>query len=1537
MKEGRTQSAYVNNGVTSTGRATRNYALSSGAMHSERAGGLYDPSAEHDACGVGFLADMKGPPSRRIVESAVEVLERLLHRGASGADGLTGDGSGLLLPLPDKLFRAEFSSRNVSVPEPGRYAVGVFFLPDGRAGEKCMALIREIVDGGGFHFLGWREVPVDPSVLGEKSRRDMPRITQCMIEARSTGAVLERSLYLLRRRIEHRAEGMQGTDGCFYIPSLSSRTIVYKGLMMGGQLAAFYPDLKDANFTARAAVVHQRYSTNTFPSWKLAQPFRYLAHNGEINTLRGNINQMHAREGMLASGPFGRDIKELLPVIEHGGSDSAALDNALELLANGGRDLPHAMMMLVPQAWGEKYPVGPDLRGFFEYHAGLMEPWDGPAALAFTDGKTVGALLDRNGLRPARYTVAEDGFIVLASETGVLDIAPSKVARKGALGPGQMILVDLERKRLLEDTEIKMSYAHRKPYRRWVEENKISLHGLFNDIAPVRTSSSDLRQRQARFGYTREDLNLILEPMASLGHEPAGSMGADIPPAVLSEKPQLLYCYFKQLFAQVTNPPIDPIREELVMSLMTFMGNAGNILSDEPGHARLIKLPQPVLSNEDLDRVKALNLKRFSSTTLQMAFRPDAGPYGFEEALELLCETAVSCALSRGSLIVLSDRGLPGYLAPVPALLAVSAVNRRLIEKGLRTTTSIIVESGEPREVHHVAMLLGYGATAVNPYLAFETVADMAESRMLTADIDVTTALENYVQALRRGLLKIMSRMGISTLRSYRGAQVFEALGLGRAVIDRYFKGTVSRLGGIGLEEIYEESAARHRAAFSGSKDMPGILPAGGVYRYRKDGERHLWRPESITALRLAARRGDRKQYRKYARLINDQSEKQYTLRGLLDFVERTPVDSSEVEDRREIMKRFVTSAMSFGSLSRPAHQALAIAMNRIGAASNSGEGGEEPDRYRPRPDGDSACSAVKQVASGRFGVNVEYLASAREIQIKISQGAKPGEGGQLPGHKVNEEIAATRHSTPGVTLISPPPHHDIYSIEDIKQLIFDLKNANPEARVSVKLVAEAGVGTVAAGVAKGHADMILISGGDGGTGAAPLSSMRHTGVPWELGLAETQQTLVLNGLRDRVRLQVDGQMKTGRDVVVAALLGAEEFGFATAPLVCLGCVMMRRCNENTCPVGIATQNPELCSRFEGRPEHVINFFTMVADEVRELMARLGFRKFDDMIGQTSVLKQNNKVRFAKAGKIDLSALLEPPGAPNAVLRCTRRAEDELENVLDRKLLALASPALENGDSVEETISICNTDRTVGALLSNRIVLRSGLNGLPEDTIKFTFRGAAGQSFGAFGAKGVTMILEGEANDYLGKGLSGAKIIVKPPAGSGFKPSDNVLCGNVLLYGATEGEVYINGRAGERFAIRNSGVSAVVEGVGDHGCEYMTGGRVAVLGETGVNFAAGMSGGIAYVYDPFGRFDGRCNLDMVDIELLSDNQEKGELRLMLENHLRCTSSARAREILDDWEAAVNLFVKVFPMEYKRVLGLMSRSDESVERQEPEED
>ena len=1498
--------------------------------------GLYDPRNEHDSCGVGFIANINGTKDHRIIENGIEVLKNLLHRGAIGGDLLTGDGAGLLFQIPDVFFHEECGKLGINLPSNGEYGVGMIFMPQGNGPQKqCFQIVESVVASEGLGFLGWRNVPVNSNVISGQAREMQPFIMQCFIDGSGRDASnLERKLYVIRKQVERRALEALSDEEMFYITSLSSRTIVYKGLLTGTQLAEFYEDLNDSAVATAIAVIHQRYSTNTFPSWELAQPFRYLAHNGEINTLKGNVNHMRSREKSFRSGLFGSDIIKILPIIDERGSDSSCIDNALELLVNGGRSLAHAMLMLVPEAWGVKYPIGPDQRGFFEYHAGLMEPWDGPASISFTDGNVVGAMLDRNGLRPARYTITKGGLMVFASEVGVLDLSPDEVVEKGALRPGQMILVDLEQKRVLKNGEIKSIYSRKQPYRRWVDENKITLRGFYGDVESIKPDFERLLFHQRLFAYSREDLQMIIEPMASTGQEPVGAMGADTPLAVLSEKNQLLYSYFKQLFAQVTNPPIDPVREELVMTLMTFIGNPGNILSEIPRNSRLIKLRHPILSNEDLRRILHLDIEGFKPFRLPLSFPANGSGKSLDFSIYQLCKKSEEALRSGASLIILTDRDVPENNAPIPALLAVSAVNRHLSQKGMRASTGLIVETGEAREVMHMALLLGYGATAINPYIAFETVAGMALRKELDAHIDVAKAIENYINALCKGILKIMSKMGISTLRSYRSAQVFEAIGLDGTLTDKYFPGTSSPIGGIGLDEIASEARARYDDAYDKTSNSRRILKSGGRYRFRNDGERHLWTPETISNLQQATRKNDRSLYKAYSDQINNQLTALSTLRGMFRFKETKPISIDEVEPASEIITRFVTGAMSFGALSREAHETIAIAMNRLNAMSNSGEGGEDPARYTPLPNGDNRSSAVKQVASGRFGVTTEYLVNAKEIQIKMAQGAKPGEGGQLPGHKVNEEIAGVRYSTPGVILISPPPHHDIYSIEDLAQLIFDLKNVNPHARISVKLVSEVGVGTVAAGVSKAHADMVLISGYDGGTGASPLSSIQHAGSPWELGLADTQQTLVLNRLRSRIRVQVDGQMKTGRDVIIAALLGAEEYGFATAVLVVSGCVMMRKCNENLCPVGVATQDPRLRKLFSGRPEYIMNFFTMVAEEVRGYMAQLGFRSMNDLIGRSDLLDMNQAINFWKARNLDFSKIFHRPETNERIpCRCIEAQHHTIHDIMDKELISKSHNALEHGEKTYIEVPIRNINRTAGAMLSGEIAKRYGNDGLPHDTITIQFKGAAGQSFGAFGAHGLTFILEGEANDYLGKGLSGAKIIVKPYKGSSFNPSENIIAGNVMLYGATSGEVYILGKAGERFAIRNSGACAVVEGVGDHGCEYMTGGRVVILGDTGLNFGAGMSGGIAYVYDPEQEFDNSCNLDMVDLELVTEKADIAELKGMLRKHVEYTGSEKARRILETWKTQLPNFIKVFPMEYRRVLGKMSKEDEATERQE----
>lgn len=1498
--------------------------------------GLYDFAYEHDACGVGIVANVEGQATHKIVTQGIEVLIRLLHRGAVGGDVNTGDGAGILIQIPFDFFSDLSSELNIPLPEKGKYAIGMVFLPqDKNEARYCANIIEESVRNNSFSFLGWREVPTDNSSLGELAKQTQPIIRQFFVSLNNVqpfSDTFETKLYVLRREIENTIYKSKREPNGFYICSLSSRTIVYKGLLMANQLPALFSDLVDERTTSAFAIVHQRYSTNTFPTWPLAQPFRYLAHNGEINTLKGNVNRMKAREKAFKSEVYGDKISSVIPVIQENQSDSACLDNALELLVRSGRSLAHSMMMLVPQAWGDQFHIGHDLKGFYDYHAGIMEPWDGPAALAFTDGIGLGALLDRNGLRPARYTITKDNFIVLASEAGVLDLAPETISSKGHLRPGQMIYIDIKNKRIQFDDEIKVAVARHQPYRRWVSENRIALHGFFDSVEPPVFGERELITQMKLYGYNREEVNMLLRPMAETSHEAVGSMGNDAALAVLSERPQLLFNYFKQLFAQVTNPPIDPIRERLVMSLMTFIGNPPNILEEKPQHAHLLKLRHPILTNEDVERIMMSPVKTFKARRIEIGFEnnPD-DPKALEKGIKRVLAEVDDAVANSINVMVLSDKYLPKEKIPIPSLLAVASVNNHLVSKGTRINAGIVIETGEAREVMHYALLLGYGATAINPYLALSTVVFLV-NRKYIVDKTTTLAMENYIKAVCEGLLKIMSKMGISTLRSYRGAQVFEAIGLNDSVISRYFPGTASRIAGIGLEEIQKEAFRRHANAYSNSaKGAPLLLETGGEYHYRLGGEKHLWTPDTISKFQYAVRNNSLTHYKEYAQYINNQEKHLCTLRGLFMFKQRKAIPLNEVEPASEIVKRFVSGAMSFGSISKEAHESIAIAMNRLGGMSNSGEGGEDPERYKPLPNNDSLCSAVKQVASGRFGVTAEYLASAREIQIKVAQGAKPGEGGQLPGHKVDATIARVRHSTPGVTLISPPPHHDIYSIEDLAQLIYDLKNSNPEARISVKLVSEVGVGTVAAGVTKGHADMVLISGHDGGTGASPLTSIKHAGIPWELGLAETQQTLVLNNLRSRIRVQVDGQLKTGRDVIIAAMLGAEEFGFATTILVSLGCVMMRKCHSNTCPVGVATQDPELRKKFTGKPEYVQNFLLFIAEEIREYLAQLGFRKLDEIIGHSELLDFNQAIGFWKTRNLDFSKIFENVNNGNLPVRKTQNQDHGIDKAFDLKILVDVKDALENGTKLNLNYQIENVHRTVGTMLSYHVAKKYGNKGLPEDTITINFKGCAGQSFGAFLSNGITFKLEGEANDYVGKGLSGGKIIIRPYPLATYNPSDNTIAGNVLLYGATSGEMYLYGKAGERFAIRNSGASAVVESVGDHCCEYMTGGRVVVIGPTGSNFAAGMSGGIAYVFDEHNLFDQKCNLDMVDLETVVLESDKAELHSMIEKHFKYTGSKKAAWILDHWEDCIPKFVKVFPMEYRKVLGQMLKEDADIKR------
>ena len=1499
---------------------------------------LYRPEFEHGSCGVGFIAHVGGKASHDIIKQGIQVLENLTHRGAVADDPETGDGAGILIQVCHAYFDKVCAEAGIKLPAGSgkTYGVGMAFLPQDKALSLfCASCVEKAVAEAGQIFLGWRDVPVNSSALGRSAKLTQPLIRQFFVGCEDCGSEeeFERKLLLARKIAENTVrDDRRVKPSEFHIPSLSCRTIVYKGLMLAHQVIQFYEELNDEDMASVMALVHQRYSTNTFPTWELAQPFRMLAHNGEINSLRGNINWTRARGSTIKSDLYGDDLNKLMPIIYPGGSDSMALDNMVEMLTRCGRALPHSVMMLIPEPWGEKYQMSQDKRGFLEYHSALMEPWDGPAALAFTDGRVIGSCLDRNGLRPARYVVTDDDLFVLASEAGVLEFPAEKIRSKGRVGPGQMILIDTQANRIIYDPEIKARTSRLQPYRRWVLENQIELRGLYDCAMPVRPMRETLLPRQITFGYTDEDISMILRPMVEKASEPVGSMGNDTPLAVLSERPKNLFSYFRQLFAQVTNPAIDPIREHLVMSLMSFIGIETNLLEDSPKNVRLLKLKRPILTNDDLDKLK--RDPEFKTKTVSILFPISEGEAGLKNALERCFREAEEAANDDYSLIILSDRGINPEIAAIPSLLALSAVHHNLIRKGLRTKIGLVIETGEAREVMHFALLLGFGSSAIIPYLAFETIADMSINNKFESEIDVPGAIENYVKAVEKGLLKIFSKMGISTVRSYRGAQIFEAIGLNRGFIEEYFPGTVSRIGGVGLDVIVKETEIRHRMAFHKRGGGELMLPRAGEYHYRVQGEHHAWNPLTIALLQQATREGNYEIFKQFSARANAHNEQLQFIRSLFKFREGTPVPLDEVETVDKIVKRFVTGAMSFGSISREVHEAIAIAMNRIGGMSNSGEGGEDPARFKLYPNGDNPCSAIKQVASGRFGVTSHYLVNAKDLQIKVAQGAKPGEGGQLPGFKVDENIARVRHSIPGVTLISPPPHHDIYSIEDLAQLIYDLKNSNPEARVSVKLVSEMGVGTVAAGVAKARSDVVVIAGDNGGTGASPISSIKHAGIPWEIGLAETQQVLVMNNLRKKIRVQTDGQLKTGRDVVIAALLGAEEYGFATSALVTLGCVMMRKCHLNTCPMGVATQNKKLREIWDGKPEYVMNFFTFIASEVREIMAELGFRTMDEMIGRVDMLDMEPAMNHWKAKGLDLSEVLAVPRVPEGgSLRSIEVQPDILVGALDHELIAEAQDALELNKKVTIRKKIRNVNRTVGTLLSSRISKMYGAKGLAPETINIELEGSAGQSFGAFLVNGVVLNLSGDANDYVGKGMSGGRIAIRPPEGTKFVPEHNIIVGNVVLYGATGGQAYFSGLAGERFAIRNSGAYAVVEGVGDHGCEYMTGGCVVVLGPTGLNFAAGMSGGIAFIFDEERHFDQRCNLDMVDLESVSEKEDIALLRRMVEQHVRFTGSRVGQSILDDWSNKIHQFVKVMPMEYRRALGRMMKEDEETQRVE----
>jgi glutamate synthase (NADPH) large chain len=1490
--------------------------------------GLYHPQHEHDACGMGLVANIRGEKSHEIIRKGLEVLINLTHRGAAGCDPETGDGAGILIQIPHDFFVRECADLGIRVPEAGAYGVAMCFLPVERHSRlQCEGVFERIVKEEGCALLGWRDTPVNGDAIGREARNSQPYIEQLFI-GRPHGMdedTFERLLYRIRRRTENEiAESDIEDKETFYVPSCSCRTIIYKGLMLAPQIEKFYFELANPLVTSALALIHQRFSTNTFPSWKLAHPYRYVCHNGEINTIRGNVSWMNARQSVFESPLYNGKIGDLYPVVIPGGSDSASLDNAVEFLYQSGRSLPHVMAMLIPEAWAGNPDMDEDKRAFYEYHASLMEPWDGPAAIAFTDGKVIGATLDRNGLRPGRYIVTKDDLVVLASEAGVIEVPAEDVLKKGRLQPGRMFLVDTVQQRIISDAEIKKQLAARQPYADWLKQQQVTIDSLPEPARVIAFNQETLLRRQRACGYSEEDLRILLAPMAAKGEEPVGSMGTDVPLACLSDRPQPLFNYFKQLFAQVTNPPIDPIREELVMSLISYIGTERNILDEAPENCHTLRLPHPILTNRELEKLRRVSSGDLLATTLPALFRASDGEKGLRHALDDLSTRASHAVDSGYTLLIISDRGVDATYAPIPSLLAMAAVHNRLVHEQKRTQVALIIESGEPREVMHFALLIGYGASAINPYLAIETIHDLKRRGLLPDDITAEKGEKNFIKAIEKSLLKTFSKMGISTLQSYRGAQVFEAVGLSQSLIHSYFPGTASRVEGVDLEVLAREAQLKHTYAFQPLTDSETDLVVGGQYQYREGGEYHLLNPLTISKVQHAVRNNNPATFQEFTDLIDNQNRNLCTLRGLFQLkYNETSLPIEEIEPAKEIVKRFTTGAMSFGSISKEAHETLAIAMNRLGGMSNTGEGGEDEERFKPLPNGDSRRSAVKQVASGRFGVTTNYLVNADELQIKMAQGAKPGEGGQLPGHKVDEVIARVRHSIPGVGLISPPPHHDIYSIEDLAQLIYDLKNVNPQARIAVKLVSEVGVGTVAAGVSKAHADVVLISGDTGGTGASPLSSIKHAGLPWELGLAETQQVLLLNDLRSRIRVQTDGKLQTGRDVVIAALLGAEEFGFATMPLISMGCIMMRKCHLNTCAVGIATQDPILRERFTGTPEHVINFFFFIAEQMRQHMAKLGFRTVDEMVGHVEKIDATLADAHWKAKGIDLSSILYVPELPSRVARRRTTCQDHGLNVaLDHALIARAKPAVDSKTPVTGNFAIRNVHRTVGAMLGGQIARRYGSDGLPDGTIHYKFRGSAGQSFGAFVPSGVTLELEGDANDYLGKGLSGGRIIAYPPKTSSFLPEESILVGNVVLYGATSGEVFLNGIGGERFAVRNSGATAVVEGVGDHGCEYMTNGLVIVLGSTGRNFAAGMSGGVAYVYDGQGDFSSRrCNKASVDLEPVVHSEDIERIQALLVRHRDLTGSPRAAWVLEHWADAQPQFIKVFPHEYKRVLGV----------------
>lgn len=1490
--------------------------------------GLYSSEFEHDACGIGFVANIKNNKSHQIVSDALTVLENMEHRGACGCEDNTGDGAGITIQTPHEFFFDEFIKTGIQLPSFGKYAAGMIFFPqDVPLREECRNIFNRSAEKLGLEVLHYRKVPVNPDGIGPSALSVEPEIEQVFIACPdyiSNPEEFERKLFILRNYASHTIDNSVKKDEVgFYLASLSYKTVIYKGQLTSSQLRHYYPDLNDKRVVSAFALVHSRFATNTFPSWKLAQPFRYIAHNGEINTLQGNLNWLKTSERGFTSPYFNKEEMDmLLPVITAGQSDSACLDNMIELLALTGRTLPHVMMMLIPEAWDGNELMDADKKAFYEYHASFMAPWDGPASISFTDGKMIGATLDRNGLRPSRYCITTDDRVIMASETGTLPVDPAMIKELGRLQPGKMFVVDLENGRIISDDELKKTICAQKPYAEWLNKYKIRLEELPEPRVQFTELEHDqIFKYQRSFGYSIEDVETIIAPMALDGKEPIGSMGTDVPLAILSDRPQHLSNYFKQLFAQVTNPPIDPIREKLVMSLATFAGSNGNFLIEDPLACHSVALSQPILSNHELEKIRSIDTGMFQTKTLQTYFRGNGNPGSLQKGLDRLCRYALDAVEDGFKLIILSDRAIDSGHAPIPSLLAISAVHHFLIRKGCRGQVGIIVEAGDIYEIHHYACLIGFGATAINPYLALSTINDLKQTGKIQTELELKYLVKNYIKAVNDGLLKVFSKMGISTLQSYQGAQIFEIIGINKSVVDHYFTGAPSRIEGIGLDEIAKETLAKHQVAFKKKQAPFERLAEGGVYEWRKDGEFHLFNPQTVHLLQYSTKMNDYNTFKKYSKHVNEQSEKVCTLRSLFLFKPNRPsIPIEEVEPAENIFKRFATGAMSFGSISHEAHSTLAIAMNKLGGKSNTGEGGEDEMRYQTLPNGDSLKSAIKQVASARFGVTSYYLTMAEELQIKMAQGAKPGEGGQLPGHKVDEWIGKVRHATPGVGLISPPPHHDIYSIEDLAQLIFDLKNANRAARISVKLVSKAGVGTIAAGVVKAKADAVLISGHDGGTGASPVTSIKHAGLPWELGLAETHQTLVKNKLRSRVVVQTDGQLKTGRDIAIATLLGAEEWGVATAALIVEGCIMMRKCHLNTCPVGVATQDPELRKRFTGEAEHVINFFKFITHEFREIMAELGFRTVNEMVGQVDCLEQRKDVNHWKYGKLDLSKILyKDPLSEETGLFNQEEQDHGMQALLDWKLLEKAQPALQKGEKVFATYKIKNTDRTVGTIVSNEISKLYTSKGLPEDTIHFKFTGTAGQSFGAFNTKGVTLELEGDANDHFGKGLSGANLIVYPSSQAAFVPEDNIIVGNVAFYGATSGTAYIRGKAGERFGVRNSGVKAVVEGVGDHGCEYMTGGRVVVLGDTGRNFAAGMSGGIAYVYDVRGAFATLCNKEMVDLDPVV-KEDISELKHMIEDHLKFTNSSVARFVLSDFENQLKNFIKVFPKDYKRALA-----------------